>query len=76
MVFHFSDHQKQSLFRFINFLSVQGDSYYIQNEINCWLAIWVQFLHAKLKIYYILLNEILRNIDEIKCVFSFSVFSL
>jgi hypothetical protein len=28
------------------------------------------------KVYYILINEILRNIDEIKCVFSFSVFSL
>jgi hypothetical protein len=25
-------------------------------------------------IYYILINEILRNIDEIICVFSFSVF--
>ena len=26
--------------------------------------------------YYILINEILKNIDEIKYVFSFSVFSL
>ena len=26
--------------------------------------------------YYILINDILENIDEIKCVFSFSVFSL
>jgi hypothetical protein len=26
--------------------------------------------------YYILINEILRDFDEIKCIFSFSVFSL
>ena len=26
--------------------------------------------------YYILINEILRNIYEIKCIFSFSIFSL
>jgi hypothetical protein len=29
-----------------------------------------------IKTYYILMNEKLRNIDEIKCVFSFSEFSL
>jgi hypothetical protein len=28
------------------------------------------------RVYYILMNQILRNIDEIKCVFLFSVFSL
>jgi hypothetical protein len=31
---------------------------------------------GNLIIHYILINEILRNLDEIKCVFSFSVFSL
>ena len=33
-------------------------------------------LSLRNKFYYILINEILRNIDEIKCVFSFSIFSL
>jgi hypothetical protein len=37
---------------------------------------FLNFLETCIHIYYILLNEILRNIDEIKCIFSFSVFSL
>jgi hypothetical protein len=44
-------------------------------EIELPIVIHVESVQDK-RIYYILTNEILRNIDEIKCVFSFSVFSL
>ena len=40
------------------------------NNRNVWMFYFIEI------IYYISINEILRNIDKIKCVFSFSVILL